>query len=65
MDMSLLILHELPVFSYLNSERTGKTMEMRIYILNITRFHYDDYEEYPGDWFTSSINFEEMKKRFS
>lgn len=37
--------------------------EMRVYILNVTRFYREDNEEYPGAWFTCPVNFEEVKER--
>lgn len=37
--------------------------EMRIYILNTTRFYHEDYEEYPGAWFSCPVDFEAVKER--
>ena len=37
--------------------------EMRIYILNTTRFYHEDFEEYPGAWFSCPVDFEEIKER--
>ena len=36
---------------------------MRIYILNTTRFYHEDFEEYPGAWFSCPVNFEEIRER--
>ena len=36
---------------------------MRIYILNTTRFYHEDFEEYPGAWFSCPVDFEEVKER--
>ena len=35
----------------------------RIYILNTTRFYHEDFEEYPGAWFSCPVDFEEVKER--
>ena len=35
--------------------------EMRIYILNTTRFYHEDFEEYPGAWFPSFTEFIDHK----
>lgn len=37
--------------------------EMRIYILNTTRFYHEDFEEYPGAWFSCPVDFEEVRER--
>ena len=37
--------------------------EMKIYILNTTRFYHEDFEEYPGAWFSCPVNFEEIRER--
>ena len=37
--------------------------EMRIYILNTTRFYHEDFEEYPGAWFSCPVDFEEIRER--
>lgn len=37
--------------------------EMKIYILNTTRFYQEDYEEYPGAWFSCPVDFEDVKER--
>ena len=37
--------------------------EMKIYILNTTRFYHEDNEEYPAAWFHCPVNFEEVKER--
>lgn len=37
--------------------------EMRIYILNTTRFYHEDFEEYPGACFSCPVNFEEIRER--
>ncbi|MFR8875655.1 MAG: antirestriction protein ArdA, partial [Roseburia faecis] len=36
---------------------------MRIYILNTTRFYHEDFEEYPGAWFSCPVDFEEIRER--
>ena len=36
---------------------------MRIYILNTTRFYHEDFEEYPGAWFSCPVDFEEVRER--
>ena len=37
--------------------------EMKIYTLNTTRFYHDDFEEYPGAWFSCPVDFEEIRER--
>ena len=37
--------------------------EMKIYILNTTRFYHEDFEEYPGAWFSCPVDFEEIRER--
>lgn len=37
--------------------------EMRIYILNTTQFYHEDFEEYPGAWFSCPVDFEEIRER--
>ena len=37
--------------------------KMRIYILNTTRFYHEDFEEYPGAWFSCPVDFEEIRER--
>lgn len=37
--------------------------EMKIYILNTTRFYHEDFEEYPGAWFSRPVDFEEIRER--
>ncbi len=53
-----------PLF-YLKSKRKDVILieEMRIYILNTTRFYHEDFEEYPGAWFSCPVDFEEIKER--
>ena len=36
---------------------------MKIYILNTTRFYHEDFEEYPGAWFSCPVDFEEIRER--
>ena len=38
---------------------------MRIYILNTTRFYHEDFEEYPGAWFSCPVDFEEIRERLA
>ena len=37
--------------------------EMRIYILNTTRFYHEDFEEYPGALFSCPVDFGEIRER--
>lgn len=37
--------------------------EMKLYLLNTTKFYQEDNEEYPGAWFSCPVDFEEVKER--
>ena len=37
--------------------------EMRIYILNTALFYHEDFEAYPGAWFSCPVDFEEIRER--